>query len=105
MLNAVNTQNAQGRSGHTILMPWLKFLWEAYRICLDLVRNNVKYEHVYHRIARDGKYLIASVILFLAFDFCVEYRRQTEFRKLGEMVRKFKNDTIPFLRFNRLLVF
>ncbi|KAL5104438.1 Eukaryotic translation initiation factor 3 subunit A [Taenia crassiceps] len=55
MLNAVNTENAQGRSGHTILMPWLKFLWEAYRICLDLVRNNIKYEHVYHRIARDGR--------------------------------------------------
>ncbi|VDM34211.1 unnamed protein product [Hydatigera taeniaeformis] len=75
MLNAVNTESAQGRSGHTILMPWLKFLWEAYRICLDLVRNNIKYEHVYHRIARD------------AFDFCVEYRRQAEFRKLGDMVR------------------
>ncbi|VDD79592.1 unnamed protein product [Mesocestoides corti] len=76
MLNAVNTEGAHGRSNHTILMPWLKFLWEAYRICLDLVRNNTKFEHVYHRIARD------------AFEFCVEYRRQTEFRKLGDMVRQ-----------------
>ncbi|KAL7064124.1 hypothetical protein AAHC03_05144 [Spirometra sp. Aus1] len=75
MLNAVSAEGTQGRSDHTILMPWLKFLWEAYRICLDLVRNNSKFEHVYHRIVRD------------AFDFCVEYGRKTEFRKLSEMLR------------------
>ncbi|VDL61154.1 unnamed protein product [Hymenolepis diminuta] len=75
MLNAMSADSSQSRTSHTILMPWLKFLWEGYRICLDLVRNNTKFEHVYHRIARE------------AFQFCVDYRRNTEFRKLGDMIR------------------
>ncbi|VDN96501.1 unnamed protein product [Rodentolepis nana] len=75
MLNALSTDKSQSRTSHSILMPWLKFLWEGYRICLDLVRNNAKFEHVYHRIARE------------AFQFCVDYRRNTEFRKLGDMIR------------------
>lgn len=60
MLNAMSTDNSQSRTSHTILMPWLKFLWEGYRICLDLVRNNTKFEHVYHRIAREGNEEFAS---------------------------------------------
>lgn len=87
MLNALNTDSTQSRTSHSILMPWLKFLWEAFRICLDLVRNNTKYELVYHRIARDGNHLTALTCPFLAFKFCVDYRRQTEFRKLGDMVK------------------
>lgn len=54
MLNAVSAQGVQGRSDHTILTPWIKFLWEAYRIVLGLVVNNSRCEKMYHRIAREG---------------------------------------------------
>ncbi|KAI5611663.1 eukaryotic translation initiation factor 3 subunit A [Silurus asotus] len=31
---------------------WVKFLWESYRQCLDLLRNNSKVERLYHDIAQ-----------------------------------------------------
>ena len=36
----------------TILTPWVKFLWESYRQCLELLRNNSRVEKLYHEIAK-----------------------------------------------------
>ena len=38
MLSAVSGEGAQERSDRTILMPWVKFLWESYCQCLELLR-------------------------------------------------------------------
>ncbi|ODM87118.1 Eukaryotic translation initiation factor 3 subunit A, partial [Orchesella cincta] len=48
LLNVVT----QERSGRTALIPWVKFLWESYTQCLDLLRNNPRLENLYHDIAQ-----------------------------------------------------
>lgn len=58
-----------------VLTPWLRFLWEAFRNILDLVRNNKTFEVLYRDVAKR------------AFRFCLEYKRHSEFRKLCETVR------------------
>ena len=61
-------EGAQERSDRTILMPWVKFLWESYCQCLELLRTNARVEKLYHSIANQ------------AFKFCLKYQRKTEFR-------------------------
>ncbi|ODM99048.1 Eukaryotic translation initiation factor 3 subunit A [Orchesella cincta] len=60
----------------------VKFLWESYTQCLDLLRNNPRLENLYHDIAQ------------MAFKFCLAYSRKTEFRKLCERLRKHFDDII-----------
>ncbi|CAH8851663.1 unnamed protein product [Trichobilharzia szidati] len=76
MLNAVSKEGTQDRSARTILMPWLKFLWDSYRLVLDLLRSNSKLEKLYHEVAHD------------AYNFCLKYGRKTEFKKLSELIRQ-----------------
>merc|ERR1712088_129389 len=75
MLSAVSGEDAQDRSDRKILMPWVKFLWESYCQCLELLRTNVRVERLYHDIAQQ------------AFRFCLKYQRKTEFRKLCDKLR------------------
>ena len=75
MLSAVSGEGAQDRSDRTILAPWVKFLWESYCQCLELLRTNSRVERLYHNIATQ------------AFRFCLKYQRKTEFRKLCDKLR------------------
>merc|ERR1740128_1380448 len=75
MLSAVSGEGAQDRSDRTVLMPWVKFLWESYCQCLELLRTNSRVERLYHSIAQQ------------AFKFCLKYQRKTEFRKLCDKLR------------------
>ncbi|VDQ00213.1 unnamed protein product [Trichobilharzia regenti] len=91
MLNAVSKEGTQDRSARTILMPWLKFLWDSYRLVLDLLRSNSKLEKLYHEVAHDGKFSSVSFHLFsspTAYNFCLKYGRKTEFKKLSELIRQ-----------------
>ncbi|XP_075226906.1 eukaryotic translation initiation factor 3 subunit a [Lycorma delicatula] len=80
LLSAVSGEDAQDRSDRTILTPWVKFLWESYCQCLELLRTNAHVETLYHDIAR------------MAFQFCLKYNRKTEFRKLCDKLRKHLED-------------
>ncbi|CAK1541796.1 unnamed protein product [Leptosia nina] len=80
LLSAVSGEDAQDRSDRTILTPWVKFLWESYCQCLELLRTNAHVETLYHDIAR------------MAFQFCLKYSRKTEFRKLCDKLRKHLED-------------
>ncbi len=42
LLSAVTGADAHDRADRTVLSPWLRFLWESYRQCLELLRNNVQ---------------------------------------------------------------
>ena len=48
MLATVQGVDDKSRAERETLTPWLKFLWEAYRSVLDILRNNNKLETLYH---------------------------------------------------------
>ncbi|KAJ2824494.1 eukaryotic translation initiation factor 3 subunit A [Coemansia sp. 'formosensis'] len=75
ILSSVSGEQSQDRTDRALVTPWLKFLWEAYRILLDIVRNNVRFEALYQRVSNE------------AIDFCKTYERKTEFRRLCELLR------------------
>ncbi|VDP02185.1 unnamed protein product [Soboliphyme baturini] len=75
LLAAVSGEGAQDRADRSVLSPWLRFLWESYRQCLELLRNNIQMELLYHKVAK------------LAFQFCLKYQRKAEFRKLCDNLR------------------
>ncbi|KAH8295198.1 hypothetical protein KR018_008457 [Drosophila ironensis] len=80
LMSAVCGEDAQDRSDRTILLPWVKFLWESYCQCLELLRVNTHCEALYHDIAR------------MAFQFCLKYNRKSEFRRLCDKLRKHLED-------------
>ena len=58
LLRAVTGEVTQDRTDRLLLTPWVKYLWESYRQCLDLLRNNSRVEKLYHNIAQRGNQLL-----------------------------------------------
>ncbi|KAK8638623.1 hypothetical protein V6N13_137038 [Hibiscus sabdariffa] len=75
MLSYVSGEKGKDRSDRELVTPWFKFLWETYRSVLEILRNNSKLEALYAMTAHR------------AFQFCKQYKRATEFRRLCEIIR------------------
>jgi translation initiation factor 3 subunit A len=82
-------------AGHTLtkervdrqeVVPWMRFLWEVYRVTLDIVKSHSKLELCYHEMAER------------AFAFCGKYKRFMEFRRLCDMLRQHMNQLIHYPR-------
>ncbi|CAH9069447.1 unnamed protein product [Cuscuta europaea] len=75
MLSYVSGEKGKDRSDRELVTPWFKFLWETYRTVLEILRNNSRLESLYAMTAHR------------AFQFCKQYKRTTEFRRLCEIIR------------------
>ncbi|XP_073389708.1 eukaryotic translation initiation factor 3 subunit A isoform X1 [Physcomitrium patens] len=75
MLSYVSGERGKERSDRETVTPWFQFLWETYRTVLEILRNNSKLESLY------------SMTAHRAFQFCLQYKRTTEFRRLCEILR------------------
>lgn len=75
MLSSMTEEGERDRTDREVVVPWLKFLWETYRAVLDLLNRNSKLEKVYHKTCEK------------AFNFCRDFNRTLEFRRLCEMLR------------------
>ncbi|KAL8139989.1 hypothetical protein V2J09_006010 [Rumex salicifolius] len=75
MLSYVSGEKGKDRSDRELVTPCFKFLWETYRTVLEVLRNNSRLEALYAMTAHR------------AFQFCKQYKRTTEFRRLCEIIR------------------
>lgn len=59
MLSYVSAEKGKERNDRELVTPWFKFLWETYRTCLEILRNNSKLESLYAVSARLHVYRLA----------------------------------------------
>lgn len=74
LLKAVSNEGVQERTERVMLLPWVKFLWECHRQCLELLRN-AQTRKLYYEVARK------------ALNFCVKFSRRSELRKLCSILK------------------
>lgn len=75
LLSSVTTDDSTDRSNKEFFLPWLKFVWEAYRTVLELLKNNNRLETAYCHTSLE------------AFQFCLKYDRKAEFKRLCELLK------------------
>ena len=75
LLSTTTSESSRDRTDRNLVVPWLRFLWDAYRTVLDILKFNTKMENLYYTLT------------YKAYAFCLEYKRKIEFRRLCEVLR------------------
>lgn len=78
-VEGLGNRDPAARAKRKLLTPWIDYVWDAYRTCLDVLKNFGKLDDVYHRVASK------------AMDFCIKFELTLEFKKLCETLRSHLN--------------
>lgn len=76
LLKAIQAQDTRQQSQDKDTHAHFRFLWETYKVVLDVLKTNSRLEEVYHETAKN------------AFKFCCDNQRQQEFKRLCDALRK-----------------
>eukprot|EP00189_Rhodosorus_marinus_P010280 CAMPEP_0184745962 /NCGR_PEP_ID=MMETSP0315-20130426/8574_1 /TAXON_ID=101924 /ORGANISM="Rhodosorus marinus, Strain UTEX LB 2760" /LENGTH=929 /DNA_ID=CAMNT_0027218337 /DNA_START=98 /DNA_END=2887 /DNA_ORIENTATION=+ len=76
LLEAAGAEQSKERTDRQVVVPWMKFMWEVFRVVLDIVKFHSKLETCYHDMAKQG------------FAFCQKHNRFSEFRRLCDILRQ-----------------
>lgn len=76
LLRAIQAHDTRQQSQDRDVHAHFRFLWEAYRVILDVLKSSSRLEEVYHETAQH------------AFDFCRANKRPQEFKRLCDTLRK-----------------
>jgi len=76
LLRAIQAHDTRQQSQDRDVHAHFRFLWDAYRLVLDVLKFNVRLEGVYHETAQR------------AFEFCRSNQRPQEFKRLCDTLRK-----------------
>eukprot|EP00871_Galdieria_phlegrea_P001936 jgi/Galph1/2743/GphlegSOOS_G1384.1 len=86
LLEAAGTEQTKDRTDRQKVIPWMRFVWEVFRIILDILKGNAKLEFCYNEMAAK------------AFTFCQNGKRVVEFRRLCDILRQHLNQLIKYPR-------
>ncbi|CAE7298773.1 unnamed protein product [Symbiodinium pilosum] len=76
LLQAIQAGDTRQQSQDKDVHSHFRFLWDTYRVILDVLKSNSRLEEVYHETSRQ------------AFEFCRANTRPGEFKKLCDSLRK-----------------
>jgi len=76
LLRAIQASDTRQQSQDRDVHMHFRFLWDTYKVVLDVLKSNVRLEEVYHETAK------------CAFEFCRVNQRPQEFKRLCENLRK-----------------
>ncbi|KNC54300.1 uncharacterized protein AMSG_12339 [Thecamonas trahens ATCC 50062] len=77
------------RLERVIVKPWLRFEYDAYRAILDILRNKITMEVMYHNLAR------------MAFDFCKRYELKSDFRRFCDTLHSHLKSIVQYQEDNK----
>ncbi|CAE7436960.1 TIF3A1, partial [Symbiodinium sp. CCMP2456] len=76
LLQAIQAGDTRQQSQDKDVHTHFRFLWETYKVILDVLKSNSRLEEVYHETSRQ------------AFEFCRANTRPQEFKRLCDILRK-----------------
>eukprot|EP00933_Yihiella_yeosuensis_P072717 TRINITY_DN8120_c0_g1_i1.p1 TRINITY_DN8120_c0_g1~~TRINITY_DN8120_c0_g1_i1.p1 ORF type:complete len:1189 (-),score=396.77 TRINITY_DN8120_c0_g1_i1:579-4019(-) len=76
LLQAIQAGDTRQQSQDKDIHTQFRFLWDAYKVTLDVLKSNNRLEEVYHDMSRH------------AFEFCKANSRPQEFKRLCDILRK-----------------
>lgn len=76
LLRAIQASDTRQQSQDRDVHMHFRFLWDSYKVILDVLKSNARLEDVYNETARH------------AFEFCHQNKRPQEFKRLCDTLRK-----------------